>query len=218
MTLGRTHAVALVGLAAHVVDVEAHLAPSLPAFTLVGLPDASLAEARDRVRAAVTSSGLAWPNRRITVNLSPATLPKSGSSFDLAIAVATFVAWGVAGPSPSWVYATLNALSVLIIACPCALGLATPMSIMVATGNAATRGILFRDAAAIEALASVDTLVVDKTGTLTEGRPFFDRTIAHAGGDESELLRLAGSLDLRSEHPMAAAIVTQHATVTASKA
>jgi magnesium chelatase family protein len=89
VVLGRTLGVALVGLTGHVVEVEAHLAPSLPAFTLVGLPDASLAESRDRVRAAVTSSGLAWPNRRITVNLSPATLPKSGSGFDLAIAVAT---------------------------------------------------------------------------------------------------------------------------------
>src|SRR6187431_488904 len=89
MVLGRTLGVALVGLTGHVVDVEAHLAPSLPAFTLVGLPDASLTESRDRVRAAVTSSGMAWPNRRITVNLSPATLPKSGSSFDLAIAIAT---------------------------------------------------------------------------------------------------------------------------------
>jgi magnesium chelatase family protein len=89
VVLGRTLAVALVGLTGHVVEVEAHLAPSLPAFTLVGLPDASLAEARDRVRAAVTSSGLAWPNRRVTVNLSPATLAKSGSSFDLAIAIAT---------------------------------------------------------------------------------------------------------------------------------
>ena len=88
MTLGRTLAVALVGLRGHVVEVEAHLAPSLPAFTLVGLPDAALAESRDRVRAAVSSSGLAWPQRRITVNLSPATLPKSGSTFDLAIAVA----------------------------------------------------------------------------------------------------------------------------------
>jgi len=88
VALGRTLAVALVGLRGHVVEVEAHLAPSLPAFTLVGLPDAALAESRDRVRAAVSSSGLAWPQRRITVNLSPATLPKSGSTFDLAIAVA----------------------------------------------------------------------------------------------------------------------------------
>lgn len=99
MVLGRTLGVALVGLTGHVVDVEAHLAPSLPAFTLVGLPDASLAESRDRVRAAVTSSGLAWPNRRITVNLSPATLPKSGSGFDLAIAVATLAGAEVVDPA-----------------------------------------------------------------------------------------------------------------------
>lgn len=88
MLLGRTRSVCLVGLTGHLVDVEAHLAPSLPAFMLVGLPDAALAEARDRVRAAVTSSGLPWPNRRITVNLSPAALPKAGSGFDIAIAVA----------------------------------------------------------------------------------------------------------------------------------
>lgn len=92
MVLGRTLAVALVGLTGHLVEVEAHLMPSLPAFTLVGLPDAALAESRDRVRAAVTSCGLAWPNRKITVNLSPAALPKSGSGFDLAIAVATLAA------------------------------------------------------------------------------------------------------------------------------
>src|SRR4051794_5354288 len=98
MVLGRTLGVALVGLTGHVVDVEAHLAPSLPAFTLVGLPDASLAESRDRVRAAVTSSGMPWPNRRITVNLSPATLPKSGSGFDLAIAVATLAGAEVIDP------------------------------------------------------------------------------------------------------------------------
>lgn len=95
MSLGRTLAVALVGLVGHVVEVEAHLAPSLPAFTLVGLPDVSLSESRDRVRAAVTSSGLGWPNRRITVNLSPATLPKSGSVFDLAVALATLAGAGV---------------------------------------------------------------------------------------------------------------------------
>ncbi|WP_046528100.1 MULTISPECIES: YifB family Mg chelatase-like AAA ATPase [Cellulomonas] len=104
--LGRTSAVALVGLTGHVVDVESHLAPSLPAFTLVGLPDASLAEARDRVRAAVTSSGLAWPNRRITVNLSPATLPKTGSSFDLAVAIATLAGAGLvdAASVAGWVH------------------------------------------------------------------------------------------------------------------
>jgi len=84
MGLGRTVAVSLVGLNGHMIEVEAHLAASIPGFTLVGLPDASLAEARDRVRAAMTSSGLAWPQRRITVNLSPASLPKAGSSFDLA--------------------------------------------------------------------------------------------------------------------------------------
>lgn len=84
MGLGRTVAVSLVGLNGHMIEVEAHLAASIPGFTLVGLPDASLAEARDRVRAAMTSSGLAWPQRRITVNLSPASLPKAGSGFDLA--------------------------------------------------------------------------------------------------------------------------------------
>ena len=99
MVLGRTLAVSLLGLAGHVVEVEAHLAASLPAFSLVGLPDASLAEARDRVRAAVTSSGLPWPNRRITVNLSPASLPKSGSGFDLAIAVATLAGAGLIDPA-----------------------------------------------------------------------------------------------------------------------
>jgi len=99
VALGRTLAVSLVGLQGHVIEVEAHLAPSLPAFVLVGLPDASLAEARDRVRAAVTSSGLAWPNRRITVNLSPATLPKSGSGLDLAIAVATLAGAGLVDPA-----------------------------------------------------------------------------------------------------------------------
>lgn len=104
--LGRTHAVALVGLTGHVVDVESHLATSLPAFTLVGLPDASLAESRDRVRAAVTSSGLAWPNRRVTVNLSPATLPKTGSSFDLAVATATLAGAGLvdAASVADWVH------------------------------------------------------------------------------------------------------------------
>ncbi len=104
--LGRTRAVALVGLTGHVVDVESHLAPSLPAFTLVGLPDASLAESRDRVRAAVTSSGFTWPNRRITVNLSPATLPKTGSSFDLAVAVATLAGAGLvdAASAARWVH------------------------------------------------------------------------------------------------------------------
>ena len=124
------------------------------------------------------------------------------------IAVVTFFAWGFWGPQPSWVYGLINAVAVLIIACPCALGLATPMSIMVATGRGATQGILFRDAAAIEALRNIDTLVVDKTGTLTEGRPVFRRATALGSFDEAEVVRLAASLDQGSEHPLAAAIVT----------
>ncbi|HEX6019968.1 MAG TPA: heavy metal translocating P-type ATPase, partial [Burkholderiaceae bacterium] len=125
----------------------------------------------------------------------------------VAIALATFVVWGWIGPEPGWVYALANAVAVLIIACPCALGLATPMSIMVASGRAATMGVLFRDAAAIEQLRKVDTLIVDKTGTLTEGRPAFDRAVAADGGSPDEVLRLAASLDQGSEHPLADAIV-----------
>ena len=127
----------------------------------------------------------------------------------LAVSVITFVVWGLFGPAPSWVYAVLNAVAVLIIACPCALGLATPMSIMVATGRAASAGILFRDAAAIETLRRIDTLIVDKTGTLTVGKPAFDRVLAAPGFSDDEVLRLAASLDQGSEHPLAAAIVTE---------
>lgn len=123
------------------------------------------------------------------------------------LAVLTFLAWGFFGPEPSWVFGLINAVSVLIIACPCALGLATPMSIMVATGNGATRGVLFRDAAAIENLRRVDTLVIDKTGTLTEGRPSFDRAVPAPGIEADEVLRLAASLDQGSEHPLAETIV-----------
>ncbi|MBU4505035.1 MAG: copper-translocating P-type ATPase, partial [Gammaproteobacteria bacterium] len=122
-------------------------------------------------------------------------------------ALLTFLGWGLFGPEPSWVYALINAVAVLIIACPCALGLATPMSIMVATGRGATHGVLFRDAAAIENLRKVDTLIVDKTGTLTEGRPTFERALGFGGFSEDEVLRLAASLDQGSEHPLAAAIV-----------
>ncbi len=125
----------------------------------------------------------------------------------VAVAVLTFFAWGLFGPEPSWVYGLINAVAVLIIACPCALGLATPMSIMVASGRGATLGVLFRDAAAIEKLREVDTLIVDKTGTLTEGKPAFERAIGTGGFDEREVLRLAASLDLGSEHPLAAALV-----------
>ncbi len=127
----------------------------------------------------------------------------------IAIAVLTFFVWGAIGPEPSWVFGLINALAVLIIACPCALGLATPMSIMVATGKAASQGVLFRDASAIEALRRIDTLVVDKTGTLTEGHPAFDRVIAAPGRDEDEVLRVAATLDKGAEHPLARAIVEE---------
>jgi P-type Cu+ transporter len=123
------------------------------------------------------------------------------------IAVATFLVWGLLGGEQGWLYGLINAVCVLIIACPCALGLATPMSIMVATGRAATQGILFRDASAIENFRRLDTMIVDKTGTLTEGRPVFHSAAAVPGIDEREVLRLAASLDQGSEHPLAAAIV-----------
>ena len=126
----------------------------------------------------------------------------------VAIALLTLFAWGLFGPEPTWVYGLINAVAVLIIACPCALGLATPMSIMVASGRGATHGVLFRDAAAIEKLRQIDTLIVDKTGTLTEGRPSFERALGNSGFSESEVLRLAASLDQGSEHPLAAAIVS----------
>ena len=125
----------------------------------------------------------------------------------VAIALLTFFAWGFFGPEPRWVFGLINAVAVLIIACPCALGLATPMSIMVATGLGATRGVLFRDAAAIENLRKVDTLLIDKTGTLTEGRPAFDRAVPAPGFEADEVLRLAASLDQGSEHPLAETIV-----------
>ncbi len=126
----------------------------------------------------------------------------------VGIALLTLLAWGLFGPEPRWVYGLINAVAVLIIACPCALGLATPMSIMVATGKGATQGVLFRDAAAIENLRKVDTLIIDKTGTLTEGRPAFNSAVPVAGQDADEILRLAASLDQGSEHPLAAAIVS----------
>ena len=125
----------------------------------------------------------------------------------VCIAVLTFFGWGFFGPEPSWVFGLINAVAVLIIACPCAFGLATPMSIMVATGKGATRGVLFRDAAAIENLRKIDTLIIDKTGTLTEGRPAFDRAVPAPGFTADEVLRLAASLDQGSEHPLADAIV-----------
>ncbi len=125
----------------------------------------------------------------------------------IGISIITFIAWGLFGPDPGWLFGLINAVAVLIIACPCALGLATPMSIMVATGKAATAGILFRDAAAIENFRRIDVLIVDKTGTLTEGRPVFERVHAAPGFTEDEVLQSAASLDQGSEHPLARAIV-----------
>ncbi|WP_295995037.1 heavy metal translocating P-type ATPase [Rugamonas sp.] len=127
----------------------------------------------------------------------------------VVIALLTFVVWGVYGPEPSWVFGFVNAVAVLIIACPCALGLATPMSIMAATGRAATMGVLFRDAAAIEDLKKVDTLIVDKTGTLTEGKPSFNSVVAAEGFKDEDVLQIAASIDQGSEHPLAHAIVSE---------
>lgn len=125
----------------------------------------------------------------------------------VGVALLTLLTWGLFGPEPSWAYGLINAVCVLIIACPCALGLATPMSIMVASGKAATQGVLFRDAAAIENFRKVDTLIVDKTGTLTEGKPRFERCFATSGFTEDEVLRSAASLEQGSEHPLAQALV-----------
>ncbi len=124
----------------------------------------------------------------------------------IAIAIVTFIVWSLLGPEPRMTFALVNAVAVLIIACPCALGLATPMSIMVATGRGASMGVLFRNAEAIESLRKVDTLVVDKTGTLTLGKPALVHVHA-VNGDEDRLLRLAASLERGSEHPLAFAIV-----------
>jgi Cu+-exporting ATPase len=125
----------------------------------------------------------------------------------ILIAALTFVVWGLVGPEPRLAHALINAVAVLIIACPCALGLATPMSIMVAMGKGTTMGVLFRNAEAIEVLRKVDTLVLDKTGTLTEGRPRLVSIITAAGVPEASLLCLAATLERGSEHPLAAAIV-----------
>jgi Cu+-exporting ATPase len=125
----------------------------------------------------------------------------------IGIAIATFVVWALVGPEPRMAHALVNAVAVLIIACPCALGLATPLSIMVATGKGATVGILFRNAEAIEVMRKVDTLVVDKTGTLTEGKPRLVSIIAIPGFTDQEILRVAAGLEVGSEHPLAAAIV-----------
>ena len=126
----------------------------------------------------------------------------------IAASIAAFAAWAMLGPEPRLAHALVSAVAVLIIACPCALGLATPMSIMVAVGRGAAAGVLFRDAESIEILRSVDTLVVDKTGTLTEGRPRLVNVVAVPGQDEAEVLRLAASLERLSEHPIGEAIAS----------
>jgi len=125
----------------------------------------------------------------------------------VAVAVISAAVWGLLGPEPRMAYALVNAVAVLIIACPCALGLATPMSIMVATGRGAMAGVLIKNAEALEILERIDTLVVDKTGTLTEGKPRLASLVTAPGHSESDLLRLAASLERGSEHPLAAAIV-----------
>jgi Cu+-exporting ATPase len=126
----------------------------------------------------------------------------------ILVAIVTFIVWSLVGPEPRMAYALVNAVAVLIIACPCALGLATPMSIMVGTGRGATAGVLIKNAEALEVLERIDTLVVDKTGTLTEGKPRLVSVEVLDGQDETTLLRLAASLEQGSEHPLATAIVT----------
>jgi Cu+-exporting ATPase len=125
----------------------------------------------------------------------------------IGVAVISFIVWAIWGPEPALAYALVNAVAVLIIACPCALGLATPMSIMTATGRGAQAGVLIKNAEALERFAKVDTLIVDKTGTLTEGRPRLVAVLPEDGHDEAEVLRLAASLERGSEHPLAEAIV-----------
>ena len=125
----------------------------------------------------------------------------------VAVAALAFLAWALFGPPPALAFALVNAVAVLIIACPCALGLATPMSIMVGTGRGASAGVLIKNAEALEVMEKVDTLVVDKTGTLTEGRPSVTSAMAAPGTDETDLIRLAASLEKGSEHPLASAIV-----------
>jgi Cu+-exporting ATPase len=126
----------------------------------------------------------------------------------IAVAIGAFVGWGLWGPDPKLAHALVSAVAVLIIACPCALGLATPMAIMVGTGRGAQAGVLIRNAEALERLESVDTVVIDKTGTLTEGRPRLAGVFAASGFDENDALRLAAGLEQGSEHPLAAAIVS----------
>jgi Cu+-exporting ATPase len=137
----------------------------------------------------------------------------------IAAAVIAFATWALLGPEPRFAYALVAAVTVLIIACPCALGLATPMSIMVGVGRGASAGVLIRNAEALERMEKIDTLVVDKTGTLTEGRPKVIEIVAAEGFGEADVLRLAASVEQASEHPLAAAIVraAQERTITLAK-
>ena len=125
----------------------------------------------------------------------------------VSVSIVTFIVWSVAGPQPRFAHALINAVAVLIIACPCALGLATPMSIMIGTGRGATAGVLIRNAESLEVLSKVDTLVIDKTGTLTEGKPQLTKIVTQPGWTEADVLRLAASLERASEHPIAAAVI-----------
>src|SRR5690606_5007387 len=125
----------------------------------------------------------------------------------VVVAIVTFVVWGLWGPQPTLAYALVNAIAVLIIACPCALGLATPMSIMTGTGKGAQHGVLIRNAEALETLEKIDTLVVDKTGTLTLGKPDLVAVTPHGGRTEEDVLTLAAAVERGSEHPLGAAIV-----------
>lgn len=144
------------------------------------------------------------PIQRLADSVSAYFVPAVG-----AVAVITFVVWAFVGPEPRLAHALVNAVAVLIIACPCALGLATPMSIMVGTGRGAHAGVLIKNAEALETLEKVDTLVVDKTGTLTQGKPAVLEVKASAGVEENEILRLAASVERSSEHPLATAVVVR---------
>jgi Cu+-exporting ATPase len=125
----------------------------------------------------------------------------------VVVAVVTAIVWGLFGPEPRLAYALVNAVAVLIIACPCALGLATPMSIMVGTGRGAQAGVLIRNAEALETMEKVDAVVIDKTGTLTEGKPRLVAVVSAEGTSESEVLALAAGLERGSEHPLASAVL-----------
>ena len=161
--------------------------------------DSALARIVDLVAQAQRSRA---PSQRIADRVSAVFVPVV-----VAIAVLAFVVWLLVGPEPRFAHALVSAVSVLVIACPCALGLATPISVMTASGRGASIGVLFREAAAIEGLAGVDTLVLDKTGTITEGRPRLTEVVAAAGFDEASVLADAAALEAASEHPLAHAIL-----------